>query len=60
MDDDRTPWRLLDLAWSLPADSYARAVLVALTDAWDELPDGWRESLGGVGGQEAGLLVRCA
>ena len=51
VDADKTPWLLLDLAWSLPGDSPTRAILSALADAWEELPLGWRKLItAGVGG----------
>ena len=50
VDDDKTPWLLLDLAWTLPGDSPTRAILSALADAWEELPLGWRKLItAGVG-----------
>jgi len=39
------PQSRIAVSGSLPADSYARAVLMALADAWDELPEGWRATL---------------
>lgn len=42
--DPDEPWLLLDLAWQLEP-GWLRELLVALADAWEELPEGWQEEV---------------
>jgi hypothetical protein len=43
--DDEAPWLLVNCAMLLPYESITKHILMALADAWEELPPSWRHEL---------------
>jgi hypothetical protein len=44
-EDDEAPWLLINYAMPLPYESVTKHILMAMADAWDELPASWKREI---------------
>ncbi len=43
--DDEAPWLLINFAVQLPHESHVKHTLMAMAEAWHELPAPWKHEL---------------